>query len=200
MTQETKIILPQLCMKRHDLENLPEIVLPPGYTLRTSQAGDSIHWATILQETFGGEEWDEARFERELIRHPAYRPDRIFFVCAPDGRPCATASAYRKASWGENTGYVHFVATRPSHSRKRLGYMASLATLHKFRADGCRDAMLETDDFRTPAIKTYLRLGFRPLVVHESQLARWEAVFAKLGIATPTAEYAYRSGLCRLPL
>jgi hypothetical protein len=37
-------------------------------------------------------------------------------------------------------------------------------------------AVLDTDDFRQAAVKTYLRLGFRPWITHRSHLVRWTAL------------------------
>jgi mycothiol synthase len=54
--------------------------------------------------------------------------------------------------------------------------------LEDFRDRGYRDAVLETDDFRLPAIKVYLRFGFVPVyeVKGEDQRARWSALFQKI--------------------
>ena len=75
------------------------------------------------------------------------------------------------------------VGCRHGHRGKRLGYMVSVAALHKTAEDGRQSALLHTDDFRLPAIKTYLTLGFEPLLVHESQRERWPRVFEELGRA-----------------
>jgi mycothiol synthase len=167
------------------LVDLPEIELAEGYAIRSSHEGDGVSWARIVGEAFNDKRFDEARFERAMRRHPAYRPDRIFFACAPDGLPVATASAYRKESFGDETGYLHYVAVCPAHAGKRLGAAVSVAALYRFRCEGLRQAVLETDDFRLAAIKTYLRLGFRPLIVHENQPARWGAIFARLVLPAP---------------
>lgn len=185
MTQDTQQHNPQLCMKRLNLDDLPEIELPGGYTIRSSREGDGQHWARIVREAFADDSYDESRFDRDMKAHAAYRPERIFFVCASDGLPCATASAYRQESFGRDAGYLHYVGVCPAHTGKRLGTAVSLAALNKFRSEGLQSAVLETDDFRLPAIKTYLNLGFSPLIVHENQPERWNAVFAKLGLAIP---------------
>ena len=173
---------PQLCMQRPSLDDLPGIELPAGYRLRTSQKGDAAHWARIIRESFDSPDVDASRFARDMQSHPAYRPDRIFFVCAADGMPCATASAYRKDAFGGDVGYLHMVGVRPCHAGRKLGLAASLAALHRFRSEGLSSAVLETDDFRLAAVKTYFRLGFLPLICHESHPARWDAVCANLGM------------------
>jgi len=44
--------------------------------------------------------------------------------------------------------------------------------------------LISTDDFRLPAIKTYLDAGFRPVLWSDpdsDQRGRWDAVIAALG-------------------
>jgi len=172
----------QLCMRRATLDDLPEIALPDGYSLRASREGNGRYWARIPREASRDESFDESRFHREMKAHPAYRPERIFFVCAPDGLPCGTASAYRQEQFGQGTGYLHWIGVCPEHAGKRLGEAASLAALYRFRLEELSTAFLQTDDFRPAAIKTYLRLGFLLSIGHESHPARWAAARAELGI------------------
>jgi hypothetical protein len=49
--------------------------------------------------------------------------------------------------------------------------------------------VLFTDDFRTQAIKLYLRLGFVPDCHHHSHPGRWRILFEQLG-----PEYAHYVG------
>ncbi|HHY83306.1 MAG TPA: hypothetical protein GX505_11630 [Clostridiales bacterium] len=44
------------------------------------------------------------------------------------------------------------------------------------KKEGWTSAVLETDDFRLPAIKTYFRLGFQPKFTHESHPDRWDKI------------------------
>lgn len=189
--QQVIRLTPQLVMKRNNLARLPPVVLPDGYTLRTNADVDGASWSLILNESFGGERTAES-FVQEMMHHPAYRTDRVLFICDAQNIPCATASAYRQEEWGAQTGYVHYVATRPDYAGMKLGYMVSLAVLHKFNEEGCADAVLQTDDFRVPAIKTYLRLGFHPLLVHENQPGRWQTLFRGLGIAPESVLLEWR--------
>jgi len=182
MTQDSQHLGPQLCMRRPTLDDLPEIVLPDGYSLRASQERDGRHWARIIRESFGDPGFDESRFKSEMKGHPSYLSERIFFVSAANGTPCATASAYRSEAFGEDVGYLHFVGVCPAQAGRRLGAAVSLAALKKFAAEGLQSAVLETDDFRLAAIKTYFRLGFSPFIRHGSHPSRWIAVRAKLNM------------------
>ena len=188
MAQVSQALGPQLCMRRPTLDDLPEIELPAGYRLRTSRKGDAPHWARIIRESFGSPDVDASRFARDMQSHPAYLTDRIFFVCAPNGMPCATASAYRRDGFGSDAGYLHMVGVRPCHAGRKLGFAASLAALHRFRSEELSSVVLETDDFRLAAVKTYFRLKFSPFIRHASHPARWDAVCARLGMRTVQEE------------
>lgn len=41
--------------------------------------------------------------------------------------------------------------------------------------------MLKTDDFRLPAVRTYLRIGFVPEYRSEEERSAWSGVFKTIG-------------------
>lgn len=172
-------IEPQIAMLLDEIGDPPPVSLPDGYAIRTLGPGDDLEWERIYREAFRAEH-EEGRFERVMRRDDAFRPDRIFFVCR-DGRPVATASAWHRPKFGEQMGYLHYVAVVPSETGRGLGYQVSLACLHRMKSEGRRSAMLLTDDFRVPAIKTYLKMGFRPLLMHENHRQRWRDILAGMG-------------------
>jgi mycothiol synthase len=110
------------------------------------------------------------------------RPDDVkkTFVIESDGEIVATASARLLPEAYPGAGYVHYVAASPHHAGKKLGYLVSLATLHEFVQMNCQSAVLDTDDFRLPAVKTYLNLGFAPHHSDDSHAQRWATVDASL--------------------
>jgi mycothiol synthase len=166
----------QLHMRRPNLENLPPLALPDGYTLRESSSGDEAGIAALLQTTFG-DTWTSDRVARELTQSDDVKKT---FVLENNGEIVATASARLLPEAYPDAGYVHYVAALPDHAGKRLGYLASLATLHEFVRLNCKTAVLDTDDFRLPAIKTYLNLGFAPYHRDGTHEARWAAIDATL--------------------
>ncbi len=168
---------PQLVMRLPSLDALPPVQLPPAYTARHFRAGDDAAWDRVIDASFG--EKAGRTFSRLMEKDPAFRPERVWFIWYGD-EPVATTSAWHKAEWGEGCGYVHYVGVVPAHSGKGLGIQVNLVALHHMVREGRRQAVLETDDFRLPAIKTYLKLGFRPLLVHENQRERWRSVFAQI--------------------
>ncbi|MDX2111604.1 MAG: hypothetical protein SFY80_15340 [Verrucomicrobiota bacterium] len=175
MSYQDKSYSPQLHMRRPDLENLPPLKLPAGFTIRNHRDGEFTHWTAIINDSFGGER-TEHDFQNSMGTDSAHHRDRIFYVFDDKEQPCATASAYGHAP----LGYVHYVGTRPKFAGKRLGYWVSLAVLYKFKELGYTNAELDSDDFRIPALKIYLDLGFLPVIVHPNQEDRWRDVAAAL--------------------
>lgn len=176
MTQER--ILPQLMMRRPNLQGLKEMQLPEGYSLRSFCQGDVQAWNKIIAESFDSP-FDSEKFEKVMRQDAEFMPERVLFVCCND-IPVATASAWLSSKWDNSTGYLHMVGVCPGHQGKRLGYLITLAVLEKFAEDGRTTAVLSTDDFRLAALKTYLNLGFEPYLIHENQRERWKEVFEKL--------------------
>lgn len=169
---------PQIAMRRVGLADLPAVVLPEGCSLRTFREGDDAVWDHIIGESFSAD--NRERLFNELMRpHPEFRPDRVFFVCR-GSKPIATASAWHLPERDESIGYLHYVGVLPSETGVGLGLQVSLACLHKMASEGRTAVDLSTDDFRIPAIKTYLKLGFEPLLMHENQRDRWREIFAQM--------------------
>lgn len=161
-------------MMRKNLNDLQPVVLPGGYELRHFRPGEDGQWERILNESFGV--IDPPRcFVSTMACDAACVPERILFI-TKDDVPVATASAWYNPAWGVATGYVHYVGVCPGHSGRKLGYWVSLAVLHRFVFEGRASAVLQTDDHRVPAVKTYLKLGFKPLLVEENQRQRWRTI------------------------
>ena len=92
---------PQLAMRRPDLDRLPEVQLPAGYTIRSFRPGDGPAWGRVISDAFGREH-DATQFDRVMRPHFAFRPERVLFVaygeelvatasCAPVA-PCSVVA------------------------------------------------------------------------------------------------------------
>jgi len=174
---------PQLHMFRPRLDDLPPVSLPEGCELRTFAPGDETVWERIIGISFGKNPGD-IPFGKSMLESGQFQPERVFFI-RHDGEDAAVAAAYsRKPESMPACGYLHYVGVLPGHTGLRLGYWVSLAALHRMRGEGRERAHLQTDDFRLPAVKTYLNLGFIPVLVDENQRQRWRDVFATLSLPT----------------
>ena len=175
-------------MVRPDLNELPPVEMPAGYVVRTYEPGDELAWAAMMNSPLGiGSNWTHALVRERLILQPQFEPGCLFFaVDAGTGEPAATATAWRIRPDDREVGYLHMVASLPTHRGRGLGRVVCLAALHYLRSHGFGSAALTTDDPRLPAIATYLALGFVPDYWEDpasSQRARWSAVFARLAAA-----------------
>ena len=176
----------QLRMRRPSLEELPDVSVPAGYGLRAYQEGDEAAWGEIMESPEGiGREWTVEKVRTSMMEKPQFEAEGLFFVTSDGdgGRPVASATAWRSPSAGERTGYVHMVCALPEHRGRGLGRLVTLAALRYMRERGDEDVLLETDDFRLAAIKSYLGLGFVPVYKEDpasDHVARWSAVFERL--------------------
>jgi len=179
---------PQLHMLRPDLADLPPVRPPAGYVVRPGRDGDGEHWTRIITAAFAAQP-GQFDFEKVMRPDPSYLPERIFFACRGD-EPVGTAAAYHRPRFLPDAGMLHYLGVLPAHAGRGLGRPLVAAALGRMRRDGRRRAWLSTDDFRLPAIATYLRAGFEPLLVHENQRRRWAEVFAALGWADLSERFA----------
>ena len=179
----------QLRMVRPNLEDLPELELPAGYGMRTYQEGDEVHWANIISDSFGGRERTAQDTRNEITGRDVFLPDGLYFT-THQGVPVGTACAWRESVDEKDVGYVHMVGVVAEHTGHKLGKWVSLAVLTYFRDNGFKCSMLDTDDFRVPAVKTYLNLGFIPVYVEDEQPERWRKIFKKLGLPSMSVEIA----------
>jgi len=165
-------------MLRPSLSGLPPVVMPEGYRLRHFSPGDEEGWNGLMDAVFERAP-GSTDFDRQMRPDDEFREDRVWLV-ENAGEIVATASAWHRPKFGLTRGYLHWVGTHPSHRGMKLGAMVSVAALLKMQEDGRDSAVLETDDFRLPAVAAYLKLSFEPLLVHENQRGRWEKVLDDL--------------------
>jgi ribosomal protein S18 acetylase RimI-like enzyme len=162
-------------MRRAHLRDLPPVELPLGYRLRTAGEGDVPGLSTLLTAAFA-EEWDVSRVRRNLFDDPGVVT--IYLIEDGDRRIVATASSRIVPQQYPGSGYLHWVGADPDESGRRLGYWVTLAVLHDFSSRGLVDSVLETDDWRIPAITTYLKCGYVPEPREPADVERWNKVRA----------------------
>jgi mycothiol synthase len=165
-------------MRRESLEGLPALVVPDGLELRTFRAGDEARWAELMTGAIGA--WDEESTARLFLGDPGVRQEGIFLLATGDD---CVATATDKRLPEIELGYLHMVAVHPTYRTRGLGRCISLAALVHMRERGCRRVALDTDDFRLPAIRTYLGLGFAPDMLEADHAERWRTIFAELSAA-----------------
>ena len=170
----------QLRMVRPNLDGLPQVEIPAGYEIRTYQEGDDVHWANVISDSFGGERTPEDA-RRDIMDRDVFDPEGLYFATYR-GTPVGTTCAWKDTPDETDVGIVHMVGVHSAHTGHKLGRCVTLSVLLYLREHRFKCAKLGTDDFRLPAIKTYLNLGFLPVYVDVTQPERWREIFRKLDL------------------
>lgn len=157
-------------MRRNDLTHLPPFFLPEGLSLLNHTEGMDSVWEDLIEKAF-----DHHYAFNDCIKNGGgYRPEYVLYI-AKNSVPIATATAVEKEDFPAE-GWFRMIATAPEARGHGAGRLVCFAALHCLAARGYKTAVLSTDDFRIPAIKLYLSLGFEPIYTHESHKERWEKV------------------------
>lgn len=104
----------------------------------------------------------------------------IHFIENEEGERVATITTITHK---DNSGYIHMVRAKDCERGKGLGHIMAEYALQIFKERGVDKVILTTDDFRLPAIKTYLDAGFLPVVYgnEDSEInRRWDEVLKNL--------------------
>lgn len=171
----------QLKMWRPDSLPIPSTVVPAGFTLRTMRKGEEAAWSFCCLGQFGVEEATVESFYSKMDMSTILRSE-VYFICEND-RPVGTATARRK----DGEPYLHYIAVHPDWRGKGLGTPLISAILAHHAAHGRRGCFLTTDDFRVPAVKLYLNMGYMPVYWSDDADERWTKLAEALGIAKPAA-------------
>ncbi len=165
---------------------LPDVVVPTGYTLRAYRSGDVASWADALRQG-GFTDWTEARVldylkdterrEGSSLVEFGGRIVAATFASRLGNQPHKLNNAVAEPS---NIGILDFVVTHPEHRGRSLGKATCTAVAKFLVARGCTTIELGTDDWRLPAIHVYLSMGFEPVMNRNDMPRRWAAVIEKL--------------------
>jgi mycothiol synthase len=145
--------------------------------LRQAVDADAADLGELLTAAFE-EPWEVDRVRRELLA--ARDVARTWLVEDPDGQLIATASERLLPDLYPDAGYLHWVASAPAARGGGLGSLVTRACLSGFADRGLSRAVLETEDFRLPAVRTYLRLGFVPESRSDEERLLWSGLFPRL--------------------
>ncbi|MDD3155132.1 MAG: hypothetical protein PHS41_09705 [Victivallaceae bacterium] len=79
-------------------------------------------------------------------------------------------------------GVLGWVMTHPGFAGHHLGRSVSVGAMQLLYRANYRIFTLLTDDFRGPALATYLKLGWRPWLYEADMLDRWQAIAKKMNL------------------
>jgi ribosomal protein S18 acetylase RimI-like enzyme len=153
-------------MLRPDLEDLPDVVVPDGYTLRAPSEAElpAVFEMLVLAfaEHWGEYQAEEQRFD-DWVDDPRFRRDLVVVAWAPGDRPAAgVLNLLETAPDGSVRGLLDGIATHPDHRRRGLARACIAASLRLLRDEGATSAYLGVDtDNHNRALALYESCGFR---------------------------------------
>ena len=160
------------------LENCPPPTIPEGYFLHTLQRGDEEKYSDLLYSA-GFRKWDLADVEK--ARQKCLENGIFILVEKSTGRFAACAYCNRGPVPGEEGGGIlGMVAVAPDLRGHHLAEVVCRAVIQKFREHSYTRLCLFTDETRLPALKTYLKLGWKPVIRSEDSLQSWQNIAGML--------------------
>ncbi|MEZ4863483.1 MAG: GNAT family N-acetyltransferase [Caldilineaceae bacterium] len=138
----------------------PPVVLATPYQLRTTEAADLANCqriADLLNAAFNRNFHTAVEFQNFTRQAPCYRPDLDLVAVAPDG----AFAAYVGIAYDDVNGHAAFepVCTHPAHRRHGLAQTLMVEGLHRLKALGATDVIVDTGDM-IPANRLYDSIGF----------------------------------------
>ncbi len=156
----------------------PAVAVPTGYTVRTYQPLDEPGFYKVM-DLAGFKNWDDETLRPWRLK---ILPDGWFLIVhEASGEIVATAMAnHNPQELHPFGGELGWVAAHPAHAGKGLGMAVCGAVVRRLLAGFYRRCYLQTDDWRLPAVKSYLRLGWVPFLYLPDMEDRWRAVCEQL--------------------
>ncbi|MFH1708222.1 MAG: GNAT family N-acetyltransferase [Planctomycetota bacterium] len=156
----------------------PAIDAAPGYSLRIFEPADAAAYIGLMHKA-GFKDWNAETLAATLKR---ILPDGLFVIehMATGSLAATTMAIHNPTDLHPFGGELGWVAGDPAHSGKGLGMTVCAAVVDRYLRAGYKCIYLQTDDWRLPAIKVYLKLGFVPYLFAPDMAGRWQAVCAKL--------------------
>lgn len=152
-------------MLRADLLDLPEIVVPDGYSLRTPSEAELAAVFEMMVVAFA-EHWGEyqAADHRldDWVEDPRFRRDLVVVAWRGDTPASVVGNVLEPRPDGTVRGLLDAVATHPDHRRRGLARAAIANSLRLLRDAGAASAYLGVDtDNHNRALALYESCGFR---------------------------------------
>ena len=157
--------------------------LPDGYKFVKFDGSekDIAAWKTIEAEPPAPIDGVDACYNNAIANyHYIDLANDVFFVEDENGQRVATFTVITQQN---GMGYLHMVKAMNSQRGKGIGHFMAQKSIEICEERGLESIILTTDDFRLPAIKTYLDAGYYPVVYGEKDNevnTRWDKVLAEL--------------------
>lgn len=167
-------------------EKISEPEFPEGYRFhRWKRGGDDVlteeqfrtQWIGMRDPSFG-----EAMTNYFHVVYDDMRvPDDGFFLAISPGGDMAACICIQYGQHDPDSATVHEVFTDEKYRGLGLGRVLMTKLMNHAAEKGFPELWLTTDDWRIPAIKLYIHLGFLPVLSEPDLRMRWQALLDEIG-------------------
>jgi mycothiol synthase len=171
----------QLIMRwKNDGKLVPDLQIPENCRITNFTELDNAvdKWLDIIQYGLSNGRKDEAAYISMMLSQANYEENKCFFILEKEK---AVATLTVICDYDKKEGHIHMVACQEAARGKGYGTLLNNMALHTLKTEGMQTAYLITDDWRIPAIKSYLRAGFEPDTSTEDFKERWNKIFEEIG-------------------
>lgn len=155
---------------------LPDPAVADGFRLRNFRKNELAAYSA-LRLSAGFNAWTESDYDDLSARLVGGGSGHFVIEETSTGNMVASADAeVLNLELLQGMGILGWVMSSPDHRGKRLGFCVCAAVMRHLAQNGFRVFQLSTDDFRVPAIKTYLNLGWQPWLYEPDMEERWRAL------------------------
>ncbi|HMW88361.1 MAG TPA: GNAT family N-acetyltransferase [Candidatus Obscuribacter sp.] len=162
-----------IAMTLESFDEVPRFCLPGGFTVRTYRSGDERHWLDLQKKADHYNEFDNSTFEMQFGEGIDELSERQLYI-EKNGQIIGTATAWSDNKyWEAQSGRIRWVAVLPEYQGMGIGRALISSVLERFALLGETRSYLWTRTVRLPAIKLYLRFGFKPGIRSKEEEEIW---------------------------
>ncbi len=144
---------------------LPEVSLPPGFSLRSARGEQEAGALTALHRAAFGDDLMTVEYRLAMMRSPQYVPELDLVITAPDGELAAfcvcTVDEEENRRSDLPTGWPDPIGVRAGYQGMGLGKAVLSAALHGLQRRGLKQACLGTSSENRRMQYLAESLGFR---------------------------------------
>lgn len=135
--------------------------LPAGFSLRPLAREAEVQAYVDLHRAAFGSNAMTVAWRRRTLRRPEYRPELDLVAVAPDGQLAAFCVGWlAQHPDGSLTGQIEPLGVHPDFRGLGLGKAILAAAVRRMAAQGAGRVVVETDNYRGPALALYQSGGF----------------------------------------
>ncbi|MBE6608715.1 MAG: GNAT family N-acetyltransferase [Ruminococcaceae bacterium] len=134
-------------------------------------------WLDIVQYGLSDGKKEPDYYHNTMTALSFYNEDKCFFILENEK---AVATITVVCDYDKKVGLIHMVACREDARGKGYGTLLTKIAEYTLKKEGMESAYLTTDDWRIPAIKSYLRIGFYPDLSNDDFINRWDLIYKQI--------------------